>query len=599
MKRFILLICLTAVFSCTREYDVIVAGGGVSACSAALQAARSGASVLMICEHEWVGGMLTCAGVSAIDGNYNLRGGIFGEFTDSLAARYGGYDALRTGWVSRIQYEPHVGERILENMIAAQKGITLIKTADVTAIRKRSRGWTVKYDGVSAGSAACKILMDCTELGDVAAMAGVQYSIGMDAGADTGEEAAAEEANDIIQDLTYVAILKDYGPDADMTIAQPEGYDRSRYANSCLCSLNTPDFEKGQTLWSPEKMISYGKLPGGKYMINWPIEGNDFYANVIDGNPEERREAYRQARNQTLGFIHFIQTELGMKNLGLADDEFPSADRLALMPYNRESRRIRGEAFFTVNAAAKPYSFEKPLYRSGIAVGDYAVDHHHFQHPDWKSLPRHIFAPIWAFTVPAGCLIPKDVEDLIVAEKSISVSNLMNGTTRLQPVVMELGQAAGEIAAQVAAAGIRPREVDIRKVQAALLDCGCYIQPYRDVPLSDPAFKALQRTGACGILHCTGEYVDWQNKCYIRADDPLYWNELFLEELYGVPFNPYHQPVDAASFRQLLQSISAEPAITPLPADDHILTRKEAAVLIDSSLHPFESFPIGFDGEAK
>lgn len=588
-----------ALFSCTREYDVIVAGGGVSACSASLQAARSGASVLMICEHEWVGGMLTSAGVSAIDGNYNLRGGIFAEFTDSLAAHYGGYDSLRTGWVSRIQYEPHVGERILENMLSSQKGITLVKSADVTSIRKRARGWRVEYDGSSAGSAGCRILIDCTELGDVAAMVGVQYSIGMDARETTGEEAAAETANDVIQDLTYVAILKDYGPDADMTIPQPDDYDRDNYANSCLCSLNSTNFEKGQTLWSPEKMISYGKLPGGKYMINWPIEGNDFYANVIDSTPEQRQEAYRQARNRTLGFIHFIQTELGMRNLGLADDEFPSADRLALMPYNRESRRIKGEAFFTVNAAADPYSFEKPLYRSGIAVGDYAVDHHHFQHPDWKNLPRHIFAPIWAFTVPAGCLIPKDVDDLIVAEKSISVSNLMNGTTRLQPVVMELGQAAGEIAAQAASAGILPREVNVRKIQEALLDCGCYIQPYRDVPRSDSAFKALQRIGSCGILHCTGEYVDWQNRCHIRADEPLYWDELFLEELYGIPFNPSHSQVYAGAFRQLLQGISADMTGIRMPDDDHILTRKEAAVIIDSSLHPFERFPIGFDGELR
>ena len=46
-----------------------------------------------------------------------------------------------------------------------------------------------------------------------------------------------------------------------------------------------------------------------------------------------------------------------------------------------------------------------------------------------------------------GTMIPKEVDDLIVAEKSISVSNLMNGATRLQPVVMQLGQAAGALAA--------------------------------------------------------------------------------------------------------------------------------------------------------
>ncbi len=591
---------LAAMFllaSCTPHYDIIVAGGGTSACSAAIQAARSGASVLMICEHEWVGGMLTSAGVSAIDGNYNLRGGIFAEFTDSLATHYGGYDSLRTGWVSRIQYEPHVGERILENMIARQKEIKLIKSADITRIFQTDKGWKVQY-GSMEQTAACHILIDCTELGYVAAMAGVDYEIGMDARNTTGEEAAPETANDIIQDLTYVAILKDYGPEADMTIPLPDDYDRNRYVNSCLNVLNTPIFDKGQKLWSPERMISYGRLPGGKYMINWPIEGNDFYANVIDSTPEQRQEAYRRAKNQTLGFIYFIQTELGMRNLGLADDEFPSADRLALMPYNRESRRIKGESFFTVNAAADPYSFEMPLYRSGIAVGDYAVDHHHFQHPDWKQLPRHIFAPIWAFTVPAGCLIPQHVDNLIVAEKSISVSNLMNGTTRLQPVVMGIGQAAGEMAAQAVSNRTQPRKLEIRKVQSALLESGCYIQPYRDVAVEDSAFKALQRIGSCGILRCRGEYVDWQNKCYIRAEDPLYWDELYLEDLYGIPFNHAHEQVDAASLKQLLQNIPLYRAIVDLP-NNHLVTRKEAAIFIDSNLHPFENFSVDFDGNLR
>lgn len=42
-------------------------------------------------------------------------------------------------------------------------------------------------------------------------------------------------------------------------------------------------------MWSREMMITYGKLPDGKYMINWPIEGNDYYVDMIDMTPEERR----------------------------------------------------------------------------------------------------------------------------------------------------------------------------------------------------------------------------------------------------------------------------------------------------------------------
>ena len=105
-----------AVLSCTPVYDVVVAGGGTGGTAAAIEAARDGAHTLVVEPTPWLGGMLTAAGVSAIDGNYRLRGGLFGEFTDSLAARYGGYEALKSGWVSNILFNPAVGAEILRNM---------------------------------------------------------------------------------------------------------------------------------------------------------------------------------------------------------------------------------------------------------------------------------------------------------------------------------------------------------------------------------------------------------------------------------------------------------------------------------------------------
>lgn len=77
-----------------------------------------GAKVIVMESSPMLGGMLTAQGVSATDGNYNLKGGIWGEFRDSLVARYDSSDALRTGWVSEIQFEPHVGDEIFKNMLA-------------------------------------------------------------------------------------------------------------------------------------------------------------------------------------------------------------------------------------------------------------------------------------------------------------------------------------------------------------------------------------------------------------------------------------------------------------------------------------------------
>lgn len=618
MKRLNLLwaAVLLMFISCGRvsqageHVDVLVIGGGASGISAAVQSARMGVKTMVAEETPWIGGMLTSAGVSCVDGNYNLRSGLFGEFADSLASRYGGWDALKTGWVSNINFEPEVGQEILTN-IAASCGdnLEIRRRTRMTDVKRSGQSWEVTLENAFGKSykVMADVLVDGTELGDVAKACGVEYRIGMEASSETGESIAPEKANDVIQDLTYVVVLKDYGPDADMTISKPEGYDPTPFYN---CSANPKNTENatGQTMWAPEMMITYGRTPGGKYMINWPIYGNDYYVNTIEMTPQQRDEAYARAKNFTLQFVYFIQTELGMKNLGIAADVFPSADGMALMPYHRESRRIVGEAFFTVDAAAAPYKYEYPYYRTGIAVGDYAVDHHHFRHPEWRSLPDLEFYPIPSFNVPMGVLIPKqdDVPNLIVAEKSVSVSNLINGATRLQPVVMQLGQAAGVIAALSQIEGKDIKEVSVRDVQKVLLDAGCYLMPYLDLPKDDRHFKALQRVGATGLLHGEGRNVGWANQTWFRAEDVLLSDEIHTEDMPGFAFALDSGEVSVDELFDLIDYLGGS-----VPSDreewwlslgledyeeDRYVTRLEAAVALDASMDLFSRFAVDYNG---
>lgn len=593
--------------------DVLVIGGGASGISAGIQSARMGVRTMVTEETPWIGGMLTAAGVSCIDGNYMLRGGIFGEFTDSLAVRYGGWEALKTGWVSNINFEPHVGQEILTNMAQdCGEMLEIRRETTMLSVCKVEDLWKVVLKPVNGKkyTVTAEILIDATELGDVAKACGVEYRIGMEASSETGESIAPETANDVIQDLTVVAMLKDYGPDADKTIDMPEGYDPSRYFNCAVNPKNT-EMETGQTLWTPEMMITYGRTPNGKYMINWPIYGNDYYVNSIEMSNTEREKAYEAAKNFTLGFVYFIQTELGMKHLGLADDEFPTEDGLALIPYHRESRRIVGEAFFTLDAAASPYDYKHPYYRTGIAVGDYAVDHHHFRHPDWKGLPDLEFYPIPSYNVPIGVLVPKqrDVDNLIVTEKSVSVSNLINGATRLQPVVMQLGQAAGVMAALAHTESKKVRSVSIRRVQTKLLAAGCYIMPYLDLPKEHRHFKALQRIGATGILRGEGRNIGWANQTWFRADDPLLAAEIYTSDIYNAPLGIPAGPVKTSTIVGMLRGLGFH-----VPSDeqtwwekmglenydpDRVVTRLEAAVVIDAVVDPFRMFSVNYNGNIR
>ena len=497
MKRvFFIGLCL-AVLGCTPVYDIVVAGGGTGGTAAAVEAARGGARTLVVEETPWLGGVLTSAGVSAIDGNYRLRGGIFREFTDSLAARYGGYEALKSGWVSNILFNPAVGAEILRNM-ADEAGVEVRTGLTVSEMVHRVRnGWILTF---SDGSRArTRMLVDGTELGEVA------------------ERAGCAELKDRLsaQDMTYVAILKEY--DAPVSMPMPEGYDIDLYRSCCdnPRADNRGGFNpQGQQLWSPDMMLSYSRLPDGRIMLNWPVCANDYFAEYLDMTPAEREDVIRKAKLRTLGFVYFLQHELGYDRLGIADDVFPTEDGLPFFPYYREARRIAGTDTMTVEAAKEPYKYD--LYTRAVAVGDYPVDHHHIQNPRREELSHLWFGKIPSFSVPLGVVIPVEVDDLLVADKAVSTSWEMNGATRLQPVVTGLGQAAGALAALAAKSGQQPREVPVSEVQAILLDHGCYLLPFLDLKPGEPGFRALQEKGVRGEVRGTGRSVGWANETWVN-----------------------------------------------------------------------------------
>ena len=359
MKRIVIILTTLLVLSCARETDVLIIGGGASGTAAGIQAARMGTKTMIAEESTWLGGMLTGAGVSAVDGNYRLRSGIYDELVDALADHYGSYQALQTGWVSNVLFEPHVGDRIFKDMAGdVSKFLDIRYNTSFVSAKKTSWGWMVKLkENGRTVKVKAHVLIDATELGDVAKAVGVKYAIGMDSRHDTGESIAPETANDIVQDLTFCMTLTDYGPGADKTIEKPEGYDPSLYYNSCVNPHNFNTIgqpgesgyrkaDTGQSIWSPTMMLNYGRLPvtsgGSKYMVNWPVDANDVYVNLIDESPQRRQELLDSCKRITLGFLYFLQTELGYKNLGLSEDEYPTPDLLPFIPYHRESRRTEG-----------------------------------------------------------------------------------------------------------------------------------------------------------------------------------------------------------------------------------------------------------------
>ena len=611
----------------TYKTDVLVIGASASGIAAGIQSARMGVNTIITEPTTWLGGMITAAGVSAFDGNHSLPSGLFGEFREALHKVYGGPSKVSTGWVSNTLFEPHVGDSIFKSMVLQTKGLTVKYQFQFLRVLKNNDTITgaVFVDEPSNQQITiyARQVIDATELGDVLANAGVPYSLGMEASAATGEDVHVSETNDIVQDITYVAILKDYGMGVDKTIAKPKNYDPSEFDGACTdYYFNTANPKPNV---DAIKMLNYGKLPNQKYMINWPNRGNDIYLNVVEMDEANRQSELVKAKEQTLRFIYFIQHQLGFKNLGLADDEFPTHDKLPLIPYHRESRRVKGLVRFDVKHIAKPFESSIPLYRTGIAVGDYPIDHHHKKN---IKAPQHLdFYPVPSFNIPLGSLIPQHVSGLIIAEKSISVSNVVNGTTRLQAIAILIGQAAGTLAALSVQQNLDAQAIPVRKVQLGLLNSNAYIMPYYDVSLSHNHFVAAQKIGATGILKGEGVPFSWANRTLFHPDSLVNRLALIkdLADFYMLPStNKTHLTlleaidiiIEIAKKNNLQQKQSTWNFNNKKMLSDQIqnawkqwkfgsfktdmaLTRIQFAQLFDATINPFELQQIDHNGKIK
>lgn len=588
MKRLLFpaLLCLCFAAGChndntiRRRTDVLVIGGTTSGTTAAIAAARQGVRTLVVEQTPMLGGMLTAQGVCATDGNFDLPSGLWNEFREHLRQRYGGVGALWTGWVSTTLFEPHVADSVFKAMAAAEPTLDVVHGYRLTGILRRGREVTgAEFTDERGGRLRVKarITIDATDLGEALPLSGTAYRLGMDARVETGEALAPERAVDIVQDLTLVAILKDFGPGADRTIPQPEGYDPAEF-DGCY-DLSS------EGVHNADRMLEYGRMPNGKYMINWPKQGNDINLNVVELPYAERVAALEAARQKTLRFVYHIQHTLGYRHLGIANDEFDTPDGLAYLPYHREGRRLNGVVRMTLDDITDRYA--RPLYRTGISVGDYPVDHHRNCRTD---VPKIVFPPVPSFSVPLGALIPERTENLIVSDKAISVSNLVNGSTRLQPVVMLTGQAAGTLAALAVANDCTPREVPVREVQAALLAQKAYIVPLYDLKPDDPDFATLQRIAATGILRMTGEPFHWANRTWFYPERTISVGEFTLglhDYAPQIAVDADTTALTAARAAELLvQAGGKAPQIRPADTDAP-LTRRQLAILVEQSLDPF------------
>ena len=222
-------------------------------------------------------------------------------------------------------------------------------------------------------------------------------------------------------------------------------------------------------------------------------------------------------------------------------------------------------------------------------------------------MPQLAFYPIPSYSLPLGSIISKKTSNFLVAEKSISVSNLVNGTTRLQPVVLQVGQIAGLIASESIKNNISTNEIDIRDIQTKILNNGGYIQPYLDVEKNHPFFKAYQRIGSTGILRATGLNIGWSNQTWFYPEKSIDLDQLLkdLGNYYDLNKNPLSDLRTKTIFKWISlvqnQEIKNQQKIWNALGlsnfnSDRKINRGEFAIILDYFLNPFNNFKVDVKG---
>jgi hypothetical protein len=260
--------------------------------------------------------------------------------------------------------------------------------------------------------------------------------------------------------------------------------------------------------------------------LNWFNDYPTTAAYIED--PTQRRLIDCRAKLRTLQNLYYLQHDLSHVEWSVADDEGfdsiynasinecpeipqtlkPLEHLLPQRPYVREARRAIGVSTLVasdIERVGDPPSAAR-RFASALAVGEHPVDLHGCRReanldvgekasdiPPWVGGPFH---------VPFDVFIPETVDGLVLAEKNLSVSRLVNGAIRLQPITMMTGQAAGTLAAVAVAGGVQPREVTPVDVQWALLEAGTILSLDNpaDVPLSHPYWKQVQLAFVHGLI---------------------------------------------------------------------------------------------------
>ena len=177
-------------------------------------------------------------------------------------------------------------------------------------------------------------------------------------------------------------------------------------------------------------------------------------------SPQEVTEAEILARKQIDEIYGFMKMHAdGLENSFL----MMTAAEIGV----RESRKIVGDYLLTEQDCKNCVKFE-----DAIAACNYEIDIHN---PEGTGTSHYFFPRGAYYTIPYRCLIPKGVDNLLVAGRCISSDHGAQASYRIMPVVCCIGEAAGTAIGLAVKECCTVRDVNVKELQNVLKNCNAYI----------------------------------------------------------------------------------------------------------------------------
>lgn len=397
------------------QYDLVVIGGGVAGISAAVSAARLGCKVALIHDRPVLGGnnsseVRVHLGGRIEVGPYKELGNLQKEFGPEKGgnAQPGTYYEDQKKW-EIVTNEPNI--RLFANYRAY--GVT--KTGNkITSVQAKEIE-TGEEIRVSA-----PVFSDCTGDGTIGFLAGADYAMGRESKEAYGEETAPEEPDK----LTMGSSVQWYSEETKEASSFPVfnygmTFDKQ---SSEKVTMGEWTWETGMNrdqLKDFERIRDYGLLV---VYSNWSYLKNS-------------KEEMNMYRNRELGWVAYIAGK-------------------------RESRRLLGDYIL------KEDDIRKNVFQEdGTASTSWTIDLHYpdpkntanFPGNEFKSIAKHI--PIYPYPIPYRCLYSRNVDNLFMAGRNISVTHVALGTVRVMRTTGMMGEVVGMAASLCKKYGAMPRDI--------------------------------------------------------------------------------------------------------------------------------------------